>query len=172
MLNYEEELVEYSSNFMEKLEKSFYISDTITYVNVENHKVQTQFGYEIIENLIHHHGEGLKLEEFPFKWGFNGDQVLNDFNSFNSPSRCEYYVPNEMVMHDIVVETIRDQDRFFDAIIAKLLLQDYIGIMKIDLENTFKNIVRLQPTKENSSKFGSLDYIEYIFHLAVFKEEN
>ena len=86
--------------------------------------------------------------------------------------RRNFYVPNKTNMKYLTSKTIEEQDQFFDAIIAKLLLNDYVAIMSIDNKSGYQLLRKLPITDENSSVFGSIDYIEYVFYLVVFKEQD
>ena len=73
-------------------------------------------------------------------------------------------------MEGIVKQTIAEQEAFFDAIIAKLLLQDFMAVLHVPKDMVHQRVTQIPVTKANSSVFGSVDYIECVFHLTVFKD--
>lgn len=170
-IDYNKELGIYTSEFMERLSQSFEMAGSKLFNKVEEVKNKTQFGYSIEEKITCYEGETIQLKEFPFKWGFNGELEIGQSHmaQFCNEKR-EFLVPNEMNMEFLYKKTLEEKDAFFEAIIAKLLLQDYVAIMRIPEKSLFTVVHRKEVTTDNSSVFGTIDCIEYVFNLVVFKE--
>lgn len=165
-MNYNEELDKYISNFFNKLSNSFELAPTPAFAKYSEEKTITQFGYKINTIQTIYDGEQRHLREFPFKWGFNDEFIAPNTNF--GPD--EYYVASPK-MEAIVQKTIDEQEAFFNSIIANLLLQDYFAVLETDPESRVQRLIQLPAvTKANSSVFGSIDYIEYIFHLVLYKD--
>lgn len=150
------------------------MTQTLKFVEETPIKNKTRFGYTIEKHQKFYYCKPLLLKEFPFKWGFNNEIQFNAFDSNLSTefNYNEWFVPNHDKMISIVEETIKNQDDFFNTIIAKLVLQD-ISAVSIPNDNELYPamfITPIAPTHINSTIWGTIDYVEYAFMLRASKD--